>query len=99
MALCSAPPQPSVLSTALCLLCSPFSHYVHLSPLRHSNHTTALCLLYSSLSPQWPSVAFTALCPFYGPLKNRRNESSCFVKCFAKRFLSKPPRVFMIYVI
>jgi hypothetical protein len=66
------PQQPSVLSTALCLLYSSFPLYDHLSPLGPSVLSTALCLLYSPLSPLWPSVPSTALCPLYGPLSPLR---------------------------
>ncbi len=72
--------QPSVLSTALCLLFSHYPLYGPQSPLRPSVISrpsvlsTALCLLYSSfplydhLSPLGPSVLSTALCLLYSPL-------------------------------
>jgi hypothetical protein len=74
------PQQPSVLSTALCLLFSPYPLCDPLSPLRPSVlswpsvRSTALCLLYSSfplydhLSPLGPSVLSTALYLLYSPL-------------------------------
>jgi hypothetical protein len=51
--------------------CPFFDHLSLLGPFVLS---TALCLLYSPLSPLWPSVPLrpsfpsTALCPLYGPL-------------------------------
>jgi hypothetical protein len=64
----SAHLQPSILSTALCLLYSPVPLYDPLSPLKLSVLSIALCLLYSPLSALQPSVCSTALCPLYGPL-------------------------------
>jgi hypothetical protein len=55
------PQQPSVSSTALfpsMILCPIYSP---LSSLR-------LCLLFSPMSPLWPSVPWQALCSLYGPL-------------------------------
>ncbi len=53
-------------------LSSPMALYLLYSPLslrRPSVTSTALCLIYSPLSPLLrPSVPSTALCPFYNPL-------------------------------
>jgi hypothetical protein len=70
--------RPTVLSTALCLLCSHLYTYKSLclrdgplSPLQYSVPSMALCPLYSHLSPLRPSIPsrvlclFTALCPLY----------------------------------
>jgi HAMP domain-containing protein len=86
------PQQPSILSTALCLLFSPFPLYGPLSSLGPLP-STALCLLYSSfplydhlsplssLRPSVPSTALcpstsTALCPLYGPLSPLKNSET-----------------------
>jgi hypothetical protein len=66
------PQQPSVLSTALCLLCNSFPLYDHLSPLGPSVLSTALCPHWGPLSSLRPSVSSTALCPLHGPLFSLR---------------------------
>jgi hypothetical protein len=64
----SAPLQPSILSTALCLLYCPFPFYSPLFPLKPSVPSTALCLLYSPLSSLWSSVPSMLVHPLYDPL-------------------------------
>jgi hypothetical protein len=74
-----APLQPSVVSTALCLLYSPFPLYGPLFLLRPSVLATALCPPYGPLSPLRPSVPTMvpwllprAHCSLYGSLSPLR---------------------------
>ncbi len=73
--------------------------YDPLPPLRPSATSTALCPLNCLLSPLQllpslrPPVPSEALCPFYGPQQTKRNNLSCFAKCFAKSRFVKTLRV------
>jgi hypothetical protein len=85
--------QPFVLSTVLCLLYSPFPLYDPLSPLRPSVlampdvSSTALCPLYGPLFPLQSSVPSADQTS--EKQRNKRNDTYCFMKCFAKHILSK----------